>query len=83
MLNSNNRGILIKSSLIPEMSTRSASGGQVMQLKKGSTLLRAEEISPDKQAERLEYAKGYRKLKIPAAPAEITNDALLAEPPVT
>ena len=82
LTNSDNRGILIKSSLIPEMSTRSASGVQIMQLKKGAKLARAEAISPEKSAQRLEAAKGYRKLKVPATPAEITVKELLEDPPV-
>ncbi len=82
LTNSDNRGIQIKSALIPEMSTRAASGVQIMQLKKGAKLTRAEVISPDKQADRLEAAKGYRKLKVPATPAEITDKMLLEEPTV-
>jgi DNA gyrase subunit A len=82
LTNSDNRGILIKSSLIPEMSTRSASGVQIMQIKKGAKLARAEAISPEKSAQRLELAKGYRKLKVPATAAEITAKELLEEPPI-
>jgi DNA gyrase subunit A len=82
LVSSDNRAIVIKSSLIPEMSTRSASGVQIMQLKKGARLARAEAISPEKSAQRLELAKGYRKLKVPATAAEITAKELLEEPPI-
>jgi DNA gyrase/topoisomerase IV subunit A len=82
LISSEGRGIQIKSPLIPEMSTRSASGVQIIQLKRGAKLTHVEAISPDKYPARLELAKNYRKLKIPAAPAEVSQKELLDDPPV-
>ncbi len=59
---SDNRAILIKSSLIPVMSTRTSNGVQLMTLKKGEKLIAATadtELIP-------EDAKGLKKVKIPA-----------------
>ncbi|MBQ7335771.1 MAG: hypothetical protein IJW92_04805 [Clostridia bacterium] len=59
---SDHRAILIKSTLIPLMSTRTSGGVQLMTLKKGETLVSAtvnpEEIPAD--------TKGLKKVKIPA-----------------
>lgn len=82
LVNSDHRGILIKSSLIPDMSTRTAAGVQIIQLKKGTKLLRAQTVSTESDPRRMELAKGYRKLKIPATPAEVTSAELLEDPPL-
>ncbi len=59
---SDNRAILIKSSLIPIMATRTSGGVTLMSLKKGQTVVAAtndpEKIPSD--------AKGLKKVKIPA-----------------
>ena len=59
---SDNRAILIKSSLIPIMATRTSGGVTLMSLKKGQTVVSAtsdpEKIPAD--------AKGLKKVKIPA-----------------
>ena len=57
------RAILIKSSLIPKMATRTSGGNQLMVLKKDQKLRSAtlDDGSRDKGA------KSYRKLKLPAA----------------
>ncbi len=65
LVNSDNRGIVVKSSLIPIMATRTSGGVQVMSLKAGQSLVRATtDLSalPD-------GAKGLKKIKIPAAGA--------------
>ncbi len=63
LTSSDNRAILIKSSLIPLMSTRTSGGVTLMTLKKGTTLTVAtadpEKIPSD--------AKGLKKIKIPAS----------------
>ncbi len=62
LISSDNRGIVIKSSLIPLMSTRTSGGSQLMTLKKGNTLVSASlDLSrfPD-------GSKGLKKIKVPA-----------------
>ena len=62
LVSSDNRAIVIKSSLIPQMATRTSSGVTLMSLKKGQTLVRATtDLSsiPD-------GAKSLKKIKIPA-----------------
>ena len=62
LVSSENRGIVIKSSLIPLKSTRTSGGVQLIALKKGQKLISATaDLSalPD-------GAKGLKKLKIPA-----------------
>ncbi|MBQ8340858.1 MAG: hypothetical protein IJY22_00600, partial [Clostridia bacterium] len=62
LISSDNRAIVIKSSLIPQMATRTSSGVTLMSLKKGQTLIRATtdlESIPD-------GAKSLKKIKIPA-----------------
>ncbi len=62
LTSSDNRAILIKSSLIPLMSTRTSGGVTLMTLKKGATLVSAT-VDPEKIPE---DAKGLKKIKIPA-----------------
>ena len=57
-----NRGIVIKSSLIPTKSTRTSSGVQVISLKAGQTVQSAT-VTPDEIPENV---KGIKKIKIPA-----------------
>ncbi len=62
LVSSDNRAIVIKSSLIPEMATRTSGGSTLMSLKKGQTLVRATtDLSqiPD-------GAKSLKKVKVPA-----------------
>ena len=62
LVSSDNRAIVIKSSLIPQMATRTSSGVTLMSLKKGQTLVHATtDLSsiPD-------GAKSLKKIKIPA-----------------
>lgn len=62
MVSDNDRAILIKSSLIPEKTTRTSSGVQLMTLKKGQKVVRALAEFGDNY----QNVKSYRKLKIPA-----------------
>ena len=62
LVSSDNRAIVIKSSLIPQMATRTSGGVSLMTLKKGQTLVRATtdlDSIPD-------GAKSLKKIKIPA-----------------
>ncbi len=59
---SDNRGIVIKSSLIPEMATKTSGGVTLMTLKKGATL-----VSATINLSTLDDgSKGLKKIKIPA-----------------
>ncbi len=63
LVSSDNRAIVIKSSLIPQMATRTSGGVTLMSLKKGQTITQAStDLStiPD-------GAKSLKKIKIPAA----------------
>ena len=62
MINSQDRAIIVKSSLIPEKNTRTSGGVSIMTLKKGQTLVKCVD-----NLEAYEDLKGYRKLKIPAS----------------
>ena len=63
LVNSDSRGIVIKSTLIPVMATRTSGGVQLITLKPGQTLISA---TTDLSA-LPEGAKGLKKIKIPAA----------------
>ena len=62
LVSSDNRGIVIRSSLIPVMSTRTSGGVTLMSLKAGQTVVRA---SRDLSS-LADGSKGLKKLKIPA-----------------
>ena len=62
LVNSDDKAIIIKTSLIPAKNTRTSAGVTLMTMKKGQTLVSC----TDKIDESYENAKGYRKLKIPA-----------------
>ncbi len=62
LVSSGDRAILIKSALIPQKTTRTSGGVQLMTLKKGQTLAAAYVDFGD----RFQNVKSYRKLKIPA-----------------
>ena len=62
MVSDNDRAILIKSSLIPEKTTRTSGGVQLMTLKKGQKVVRALSEFGDNY----QNVKSYRKHKIPA-----------------
>ena len=67
MLTDNDRAAVISSTLIPEKTTRTASGVTLVSLKKGTLLKSASRDF----GEQLESTKGYKKLKIPAATSVI------------
>lgn len=70
MLVSNNRkAIVINSSLIPQMSTRSSSGTKLFNLKKGTVV----EAAFKDFEQRFENAKSYKKTKIPASGVTISE----------
>ena len=61
MINSADRAIIFKSSLIPQKTTRTAGGVALMTLKKGQTVVSATVDLADQDD------KGYRKYKLPAS----------------
>ena len=61
LINSADRAIVIKTSLIPVKTTRTSAGVTLMTMKKGQTLVSCADTIDES------YAKGYRKLKIPAS----------------
>ncbi len=63
ILTENYKAIVIKSTLIPEKSTRTSSGVQLITLKKGDTV----KLAITNFEDRFENTKGYKKIKIPAA----------------
>ena len=62
LVSSDNRAIVIKSSLVPQMATRTSGGSTLMSLKKGQTIVRAT-IDPDAIPD---GGKSLKKIKIPA-----------------
>ena len=62
MISSADRAILLKSSLIPQKTTRTSGGVQIITIKKGQTLAKAITDFGDNY----QNVKSYRKLKIPA-----------------
>ncbi len=63
LVSSDNRGIVIKSTLIPLMSTRTSGGVTLLSLKPGQTVTRA----TTDLSELSDGSKGIKKLKVPAA----------------
>jgi hypothetical protein len=61
MVNSADRAIIIKSSLIPQKNTRTSAGVSLMTLKKDQKITKC-----FTQTEEYENVKGLRKIKIPA-----------------
>ena len=62
MISSADRAILIKSSLIPQKTTRTSGGVQLFALKRGQTL----KLALSDFGDNFQNVKSYRKLKIPA-----------------
>ncbi len=75
LISSDNKAVVIKSSLIPMKNTRTSVGVQIMSLKAEQKIVRTysdfEGI--------FENAKGYRKLKIPATGVALTDRDVSAE----
>ena len=68
LISSDNRAIVIKTSLIPQKTTRTSSGVTLMTLKKGQTLTA---VQVD-----VEDSKGYKKTKIPATGVPLVGEQL-------
>ena len=64
IITDNDRAIVLSTSLLPLKSTRTSQGSQLVTLKKGSKVVRVLSDFADK----FESTKGYKKIKIPAAP---------------
>ena len=71
LISSDNRAIAIKTSLIPQKTTRTSSGVTLMALKKGQTVTA---VQVD-----IEDSKGYKKTKIPATGTPIVGEQLQIE----
>ena len=72
LINNDDRAIILKTSLIPEKTTRTSAGVTLMTLKKGQILVSALKDFDEKY----ENAKGYRKLKIPATGQPLADEDL-------
>ena len=70
LINDAERAITIKTSLIPIKTTRTSGGVTLMTMKKGGKLIHATDKIPEA------YAKGYKKLKIPASGTLIPDSDL-------
>ena len=68
LISSDNRAIVIKTSLIPQKTTRTSSGVTLMTLKKGQTVTA---VQVD-----VEDSKGYKKTKIPATGVPLVGEQL-------
>ena len=69
LINSDNRAIIIKTSLIVQKTTRTSIGSQIMTLKGNTRITRA--LADFESV--FENTKGYRKLKLPATPVALTG----------
>ncbi len=65
MISTGERAILLKSSLIPQKTTRTSGGVQLFTLKRGQSLRQALQVTGD-TCGGYQNVKSYRKLKIPA-----------------
>ena len=70
LINNDDRAIIIKTSLIPDKTTRTSGGVTLMTMKKNQKLVKATKDIGEKYAN----AKGYRKLKIPATGQALADD---------
>lgn len=75
LISSDNKAVVIKSSLIPKKNTRTSVGVQIMNLKAEQKIVKA---YSDFEGT-FENAKGYRKLKIPATGVALTDRDVSAE----
>ena len=75
LVNSEDKAIIVKTSLIPIKNTRTSGGITVMTLKKGAILREcAKDFDPY-----YDSAKGYRKLKIPASGQLLAEKDIMAQ----
>lgn len=70
LISSNDRAIIIKSSLIPQKTTKTSGGVQLMTLKGDAKITR---VMSDFESV-FENTKGYRKLKLPATGVLLSDD---------
>lgn len=75
LISSADRALVVKTSQIVQMSTRTSGGNSVMTLKKGQTVVRA----LDNFSEKYGDAKGYRKLKLPSSGTLLTENDIKAQ----
>ena len=74
MVNSANKAISFKSTLITTKTTRTANGTTLMTLKKGQKVVKVT-ANPDE----IEAAKGCRKTKLPATGAPLSSKRQIQE----
>lgn len=75
LINSENKAMIIKTSLITQKTTRTATGSQVMTLKGDSKVTRT--LSDFESV--FENTKGYRKIKLPATPVALSDADLRSQ----
>ena len=76
LIGSDNRGILVKSALIPQKATRTSMGVQIIQMKPGAKLSRImAAVATDNRFD----SASCRKIKIPAASVELKKGDIPAE----
>lgn len=75
LINSDNKAMIIKTSLITQKTTRTAAGSQIMTLKGESKVTR---VLSDFEAV-FENTKGYRKIKLPATPVVLSDADLRSQ----
>lgn len=75
LISSADRALVVKTSQIAQMSTRTSGGNSVMTLKKGQTVVRA----LDNFSEKYGDAKGYRKLKLPSSGTLLAENDIKAQ----
>ncbi len=75
LINSENKAMIIKTSLITQKTTRTATGSQIMTLKGDSKVTRT--LSDFESV--FENTKGYRKIKLPATPVALSDADLRSQ----
>ena len=75
LISSADRALVVKTSQIAQMSTRTSGGNSVMTLKKGQTVVRV----LDNFSEKYGDAKGYRKIKLPSSGTLLTENDIKAQ----
>lgn len=75
LISSADRALVVKTSQIAQMSTRTSGGNSVMTLKKGQTVVRV----LDNFSEKYGDAKGYRKLKLPSSGTLLAENDIKAQ----